>query len=302
MYELADKFAEYLAVEKGYSQNTVESYLGDLSLFITFILEKSALYEITASADAGDVMTETVTGRDLRSWIEFMSDEGYAASSIERRLASMKSFFNAMYKGGYLNTNPAHGLRPPKRGRALPGYLTAAQIEKIVDFPAKTFKEYRDRSLLLILFSTGCRVSEICSCDMVSVDMSSRRIKVRGKGSYERYVFIADHALSALHKYISIRSRLAPGSALFVNLRGERLTRRGVYYIISLRSRAAGFGSVTPHVFRHSFATELLNNGADIKAVQDMLGHKSISATQIYTHTTRARLKRVYDEFHPHAK
>ncbi len=302
MYELADKFAEYLSSEKGYSANTVESYLGDLTQFVTFVLEKSSDYEISATVQGDDVLTETIGVRDIRSWIEYMSDEGYAASSIERRLASLKSFFNAMYKGGYLNANPTLGLRAPKKGKRLPKYLTAPQIEKILDFPVETFKDCRDTALLLLLFSTGCRVSELCTCNLVSVDLTLRRIRVCGKGSYERYVFIADRAYAALKRYLALRNTSVAGDALFVNVHGSRLTRRGVFHIISLRARNAGFGSVTPHTFRHSFATELLNNGADIKSVQDMLGHHAISATQKYTHTTRARLKKIYDEYHPHAK
>lgn len=301
MYELADTFAEYLSSEKGYSSHTIDAYLRDLSLFIGFLLQQNEHYEITARNNGEDIVTSTVTSRDIRSWIEYMSDEGYAATSIERKVASVKSFFKAMYKGGYNDSNPAAAIRSPKRGSRLPAYLSSAQIDKISDFRVDTFKDCRDMALLKLLFSTGCRVSELCSCDMSSVDLSVRRIKVRGKGSYERYVFIADHALAALKHYLGVRNTIATGNALFVNARGTRLSRKSVWNIITARSRAAGFGNISPHTFRHSFATELLNNGADIKSVQDMLGHQSIRATQKYTHTTRARLKKIYDEFHPHA-
>lgn len=307
MYEQIDSFAEYLYTERGYADNTVEAYTKDILQLNNFLLDEleNPLYGLTCTVfDDETVSVETISRADLNMFIGFLFDCGLDFTSIGRKISSLKAFFSYLFNHNCIPENPAYALVFPKTKKRLPVFLDDAQIDRLAGFHCETFADYRDKAILHMLYSSGCRVSEIAAADRDQVDMANGRLKVRGKGGYERYVFLGRTALAALGDYDAQRCRKQfSADALFVNARGSRLTVRGIFFIIDKRAREADFaGCVTPHTLRHSFATGLLNNGADIKAVQDLLGHKNISTTQIYTHTTTARLKKLYDKYHPHAR
>lgn len=305
VYDHIDSFAEYLLTERGYAAKTVEAYTTDLMQLNSFLIEEheNPLYELSCTITSDEVELHTLTREDLNSFIGYLFDCGLDFTSIGRKISSLKAFFSYLFNHNITTDNPAHSLIYPKTKRRLPVFLDDKQINLLLDFVPETFVDYRDRAMLQLFYSTGCRVSEIAAIDSTALEASSDRIKVLGKGSVERYVFVGKEAQLALEQYLQKRRKEGLNDpALFVNSAGKRLTTRGIFYIIDKRARAAGFaGSVTPHTLRHSFATELLNNGADIKAVQDLLGHRNISTTQVYTHTTTARLKKLYEKYHPHA-
>ncbi|MCX8123922.1 MAG: tyrosine-type recombinase/integrase [Spirochaetes bacterium] len=289
-----DKFIQYLIAEKNASPLTVESYGKDLHQFVHF-LESNGQCPVTIA---------TITTETIRDFIDYCFELGNELSTIERKVATLKSFFKYLEFHNYIEHNPARQIHYSKHSKFLPTFLTFDQIQKLTSFECKSFSDYRDKALLEVFYSTGARVSEIANADVEDCDCVSKRLKVMGKGSKERIVFLNDTAIVSLQKYFDERRKKfgTITQPLFVNNNGKRLTTRGIFYIIDKRANQAHlWKSVTPHVLRHSFATELLNRGADIKAVQDMLGHESISTTQKYTHTTTQRLKELYMKYHPHA-
>ncbi|MDA3901602.1 MAG: tyrosine-type recombinase/integrase [Spirochaetes bacterium] len=305
MYELIDNFATYLFTERGAANNTVTAYTSDLIQLTEFLINaEPEMYPRDCSVLDDDVDATTVTSSDLKCYIGYLSDRGCDSATIERKISSSKRFFSFLFNHSIIETNPAATLLFPKKKRRLPSFLNDKHIDLLFDFPEERFIDYRDKALLHIIYSTGCRVSEVAGASVTDLDAANGRLKVHGKGGRDRYVFLGQMALHAYDEYRLSREKkgFKHDEALIVNARGHGITVRGIFHIIVRRARKSGFtSSVSPHALRHSFATELLNNGADIKAVQDMLGHSSISTTQIYTHTTRARLKQVYSQFHPHA-
>ncbi len=290
-----DKFMQYLIAEKNASPLTVESYSKDLNQFMEFLYE---------AVDPESVTIAAITANDIRDFIDYCFEKGNELSTIERKVATLKSFFKYLEFHNYRNGNPARDIHYSKQKNCLPVFLTFEQIQALVAFECKSFGDYRDKALLEVFYSTGARVSEITYADIDDCDYKTGRLKVLGKGSKERIVFLNDTAVTALQEYMNERKKKfnCLTNPLFVNNNGKRLTTRGIFYIIDKRANMAQlWKSVTPHVLRHSFATELLNRGADIRAVQDMLGHASISTTQKYTHTTIERLKELYHKYHPHA-
>lgn len=306
VYNEIDSFAEYLSTEKGASELTVTAYTNDLIQIAEFFLEPGDVAsDLHLTVRDSEVITNTISRQDLSLFIGTLFDRGMEFSSIERKIAVLKSFFKYLYRNNIISDDPSYGLIYPKKKKKLPVFLTERQIEEITTFDLRSFIDYRDKALLDLLFSTGCRISEMEHTKLKDISDDRARIKVLGKGSKERFVFVGDHARESLIAYLDSRSKSFAETSefLWLNNRGVKLTQRGLFYIVTKRAKNAGYGGeITPHTFRHSFATELLNNGADIKAVQDMLGHSSISTTQVYTHTTRSRLKKVYKNFHPHAE
>jgi len=304
-----EQFMLYLGSEKGSSAKTLEAYNRDLHQFYLFLCGDSGAgvrekYEVRAAVVDEDVPIGSISGDDITAFIEYSYDRGMKRSSIERRIASIRSFFTFLYNKGYIEKNPSVRIGYPKKESRLPKFLHLNQIEGLLNFDLATFTDFRDRAILETFYSTGARVAELCAADAADVDFESKRIKVTGKGSEDRVVFITDGTAELLRRYFSERMRKfgALGDPLFVNNRGNRITVRGVYDIVAKRARAAGIlERVSPHTLRHSFATELLDRGADIRAVQEMLGHKHLSTTQVYTHTTKERLRKVFEKFHPHS-
>ncbi len=304
-----DLFMQYLEYEKNASRKTVESYNNDLMQLYRFFAGdfseemKNTDYGTGAPVENGDMAIGSIGRDDIRAFVEFCFDRGLEKSSIKRKIAAIKSFFKYLYNNYHIKENPARNVLFPRTDKNLPNFLYARQVDSILDFPLESFIDIRDRALLEVLYSSGARVSEIASSDVNDLD-SNGVLRVMGKGSVERGVFITESTVERIESYLTERKKAFRDASgpLFVNSRNRRITVRGIFYIVVKRSRAAGIHvKTTPHTFRHSFATELLNRGADIRAVQEMLGHRNLSTTQIYTHTTKERLKKVYRRFHPHS-
>jgi len=288
-----DAFAEYLKSEKNRSANTLKSYLTDLFQLRDFLIKEKD----------SDIDVNAVSYEDLSLFVGHRYDCGDDRMTLRRKIAAVKSFYSFLIRNDYIEKNPAKMLPFPKKKYQLPKFLKFKQSKDFIEIEDADLKGLRDRAIFELFFATGARISEITSIRIRDVDIYKKQIKVIGKGNYERFVFLTDDASKYLKKYLSNRKDLSDDSPLFMNLKGGKLTERGIFYIIKKRSEECGLGSyVTPHVFRHTFATEIMNNGADIKTVQDLLGHKSITATQIYTHTTKRKLKDIYTRFHPHAE
>lgn len=304
-----DRFMRYLHIEKNSSEKTLESYGSDLLQFQRFLRGDYGpglrqQYGVEAPVHDGDVPVVSIGADDITAFIEFSYDTGLKRSSIERRIAAVKSFFTFMYNTGCIEKNPAAKITYPKKESRLPKFLHLNQIEAVLSFDCSNFFDYRDRAILETFYSTGARVAELCGADARDVDFRARRMRVTGKGRVERIVFLTESARVSILRYLDERRKKfrTMTDPLFVNNRGGRITPRGVYDIVRKRARAAGLTDrVSPHSLRHSFATELLDRGADIRAVQEMLGHRNLSTTQIYTHTTKERLRRVFERFHPHS-
>lgn len=303
MYAEIDRFMDYLSSERNASGMTIKSYNDDLLQFAAFlaVLDDEGGDPSPGRADvpAGDVTPELI-----RAFVESCYDRSLKKSSISRKIACIKSFFGYLYRERYVDSNPAAAVSFPRRERPLPRFLYNREVERVLDFPVESFIDFRDRALLETLYATGARVSEIAAAGYADLDLDGGGLRVLGKGSRERVVFLTADAVRWIRAYLLERGKRfgSIDGPLFVNARGGRLGARGIFNIVDGRSKKAGLlARVTPHTLRHSFATELLNNGADIRAVQEMLGHSDISTTQVYTHTTRERLREVYRRCHPHA-
>jgi len=307
MYSSIDFFVSYIHYEKNYSDQTVKSYLNDLHQLTDFFINESGgdRYEISIPPDNNDFSPADISTDDLRSFIEYCYDCGMNRSTIERKIACIKSFFEYLNRYDHIEENPSRKLLYPKKEKRLPKFLYLKEYESLISFDLKTALDYRDRAVISIFYSTGCRISEIATAKIENLDLAGGNLKVMGKGSVERYVFLTSESREFIREYFKVIGggrRILEGP-LFLNKNGKGISVRGIYNLIMKRAASAGLShKITPHTLRHSFATEMLNQGADIRAVQEMLGHKSLSTTQVYTHTTKERLKRVYDEFHPHAR
>jgi integrase/recombinase XerC len=289
----AHDWLEHLRDVRRLSDATIRSYRRDLAAWSAFLAEFEMSEENAGQSEA-------------RSFMARMSTRHMAPATVNRRLSALKGYYEWRRRRLPGTDNPFIGSRTVKKGRRLPGYLTHEEIETFLDYTGDGFAGLRDRTLFELLYSTGCRVGEICSLNVS--DVVRRQVRVRGKGDRERMVFIGARAAEVLDEYLPNRlEQSAEDSdsrrALILDLRGERLTTRGVYYLIRRYAALTGMAKkVTPHTFRHSFATHVMDEGADIRTVQELLGHASLSTTQIYTHTGIERIKQVYRLSHPHAK
>lgn len=297
-----DIFMDYLSVERNCSPKTIESYSIDLAQFTVFLAAEES---DGISRGDEDITVSEIVSEDINAFVGLCHDRGMMRSSIERKIAALKSFFKYLYNNDIIKNNPAEKIIFPKKSKPLPKFLHQNQIGAMLGFEVKSFSDIRDKALLSMFYSTGARVSELCGSDIADLDLESGRLKVTGKGGEDRILFLTNECAALMKSYLYEKEKKfgAESGAVFVNMRGGRITVRGIYSIVEKRAAAGGIiARVSPHTLRHSFATEMLNQGADIRAVQDMLGHKSLSTTQVYTHTTMSRLKRVYEKFHPHAK
>jgi len=310
MIDEIDSFCNYIIIEKNFSANTIESYYRDLLQFYRFLkgdVDKEInldFYDINIIIEDNDVLITSIDQNDIRGFIEYCYDKGLKKTSISRKIACLKSFFKFLYNNNLIKKNPSKDIYFPKTEKKIPNFLYYNQIERLSNFELKNFIDFRDMALLNIFYSTGARVSEIASADIKNLNITKGMLKVYGKGSIERIVFLTEETVKHTKIYFHERKKkfLEITDPLFINNRGGRITERGIFYIIKKRVRLSGLmGNISPHTLRHSFATELLNRGADIRAIQEMLGHKSISSTQRYTHTTKERLLKVYEKCHPHS-
>jgi integrase/recombinase XerC len=284
-------FLRYQAVERGASAHTLRSYEADLDQFRRF-LEARQVNRI-----------EKVDARLLRAYLVWLHDAGLSRSSVARKLAVLRSCLAFLTRRGRLARNPAREIRPPRQVTKLVSFLPIDEaVELLERAPATSVAGKRDHALLEMLYATGARVAEICGLDLADLDRSRGTIRVRGKGRKERIVPVGDVALSALDAYLAMRGERGEDGPLFQNLRGGRLTARSVHRIVRASARAAGLARpVSPHTLRHSFATHMLDAGADLRLIQELLGHSRLSTTQRYTHVSADHLMKVYDAAHPRA-
>lgn len=291
-------FLRHLALERNASEHTIKSYREDLSQTIEYFQKEMGL--------GPKVGIDALRPRSLRSWLAWLHEKGYSRSTIARRLAAVRSWCRFLRRQGLLEQDPAAGLRGPRKDRPLPHFLPADGIRKMLDLPSgDTPLSRRDRALLETAYSAGVRVAELVGLNLEDLDLEEGSATVRGKGRRERLVFLGPPALEAIQTWMEDRKALAKpkaGDALFLNKNGTRLTTRSVGRILARYLGPAGLDpQASPHSLRHSFATHLLNEGADIRGVQELLGHKSLATTQIYTHLSTARLRDHYRKAHPRA-
>lgn len=288
---------EYLTIlklERNLSGNTLASYKNDISSFISFINEKNI-----------DDPSE-VNSKILVEFFKNLKDAGLVSTSAARYHSSVKGFFSYLHQNAYIKTNPVDKLNPPKLSRKLPVVLTIYEIEKILDSPDISDKfGLRDKAILEILYACGLRVSELINLKISDLYLDDDVIRVFGKGSKERLVPIGSSAVKWTKQYLKkgrplFEKKLKSENIVFLNTRGTKFSRMGVWKIIDFYSKQSGIEKeVHPHTFRHSFATHLIEGGADLRAVQEMLGHSDISTTQIYTHIDRDYIKQVHRDYHP---
>lgn len=286
MQRYIEKFIRYLDIEKNYSGHTLLNYKLDLSDFAEFL---------------GDVRIDDVNYLTLRKYLARLKERNLKHRTIGRRISCLRSFFKFLCREGYLKTNPITSLYSPKSEKYLPLFLTEDEVIKLIETPStEDARGQRDRAILETFYSTGMRISELVGLNISDIDFIGGVLKVRGKGKKERLLPIGDRALSAIRTYLDKRKSQQDG--LFLNKNNQRITDRGVRVVVQKYIRIAGLRTgISPHTLRHSFATHLLNRGADLRSVQELLGHANISTTQIYTHLTTERLKSVYDKAHPRA-
>lgn len=288
----------FLEVERHASHETVRNYGSDLRQFHTFMkAEQPGLPRL----DPATVKTESI-----RAYLHWLDRKQEKSASIARKLASLRSFYRYLHREGRVGLNPADTIRTPKQPKHLPRVLTKDDAAALMDFPAgQAGSSLRDCALLETLYSTGARVSELVGINLEDLRLSEGLVHLRGKGRKERIVPVGAVALKAIHNYRASLKPSAinqqPSAPVFLNLRGGRLTARSVARIVASYSNRLAGGSVSPHTLRHSFATHLLDEGADLRSIQEMLGHVSLSTTQKYTHLATDQLLAVYDKTHPRA-
>jgi integrase/recombinase XerD len=286
-----DQFLLYLKIERGLADNTISAYGRDLAVFLNF-LEKRSL------------TLETVQGSDVEKYLRELR-KTLSARSTARALSSIRMFFRFLIAERMREVNPARLIDSPKLERRLPGVLSAAEVEKLLSSPSGDRPaSVRDRAMLELLYATGLRVSELVGLRMRNINLEAGFVRTMGKGAKERVIPIGQKAVEAIREYLE-RGRSAfvkrgTGSELFLNCRGKSISRQGFWKIIKGHALRAGITkNLSPHSIRHSFASHLLEGGADLRFVQFMLGHADIATTQIYTHVTHSRLKEVHKKFHP---
>jgi integrase/recombinase XerD len=298
-----ERFLDHLSVERGLAGNTIEAYRRDLIRYVEFLRQHGR----RNPASAGEPEIAAFV-QDL-SESEYEPGKPYRPSSVARTLAAIRSFHKFLVREGDSPADPAEGVSRPKVPRNLPRPLTVDEVAALVAAPGQDGKPatLRDRAILETLYGAGLRISELVSLDMDDLDLDEGSVRALGKGSKERVVPLGRYATRALEAYL-VRGRPSlagprSGAALFLNQRGGRLTRQGCTNIIKAQARRAGIRKrVTPHMLRHSFATHLLEGGADVRVVQELLGHASVATTQIYTLVTKDRLREVYFDAHPRAR
>lgn len=287
-------FLRHLDRERNASPHTIRAYGEDLDQFARHVRE-----ELGRDGRAGDVDHLLI-----RAFLARLHREGLKTSSAARKLATLRTFFRYLCREGVLDRNPARALLSPRLERRVPTYLDERDVERLVEMPGDGEAAVRGRAILEMLYATGIRCSELVGLDVSEIDLGSRMIRVLGKGRKERIVPFGSRAAAALQAYLALRQSTRPRKdALFLNSRGGRLTDRSVRVLVAKRVRAAALARrVSPHTLRHSFATHLLERGADLRAIQELLGHASLSTTQRYTHVNARHILEIYNKTHPRAK
>lgn len=318
---IVQEFLNYLKFEKRFSPHTAKCYGADLEQFSQFLVGRSdagrhpdehaaAGGTATAVAVKLDQLLLAVDVNSVRAYMADLSEKQYSKSTIARKLATLRSFYKFLVKRNQLTTNPVMAVRTPKQDKRLPRFLEYEDIKRLLETPSMdNWLGARDRAIMETLYSTGVRVSELVALNMDDVDFLGEVIHIRGKGKKERIVPIGTSALQVIQHYMEFRNKRANSNpnfdskVLFVNKHGRRLSTRSVRRKMDKYLKMAGLDpNISPHTLRHSFATHMLNNGADLRSVQELLGHQSLSTTQVYTHLTTKKLKETYDKSHPRDK
>ena len=299
MEDAIKAFVMHLQVERNASPETIRNYRSDLHQLTKFLQR--------TRQETVPIHIDTVTGDDIRTYLHRLDQQGEKASSLARKLACLRSFFRFLVREGQLRKNPTENLRSPKLPKSLPRVLTKDDAAALMEFPTgQSPLSLRDRALLETMYSTGARVSEVVGINLEDVNETDGIVCLRGKGRKERLVPIGDLALHAIRQYRrSLKAPVRSGhlsSPMFLNHRGGRITTRSVARMVTRYSRRLPGGAVSPHALRHSYATHLLDEGADLRSIQEMLGHASLSTTQKYTHLAMDQLLAVYDSAHPRAR
>jgi len=320
------KFLDYLRFERRFSEHTAKCYGADLTQFGKFLVSASDgsppdTEPISPAEHHGGSATAVATqanpkvdqlllsaGTDVvRAYLAFLNEKQYSKATIARKLATLRSFYKYLVKRNQLTSNPVVAVRTPKQDKKLPRFLDYEEVKKLLDTPPmNSWLGARDRAILETLYSTGIRVSELVALNMDDVDFLGEIVHIRGKGKKERIAPIGSSALQVIQHYMEFRNKRAQNNGnfdskvLFVNKHGRRLSTRSVRRKMDKYLKMAGLDpAISPHTLRHSFATHMLNNGADLRSVQELLGHQSLSTTQVYTHLTTTKLKDVYEHAHP---
>ena len=294
-------FLGFCRVEKGLAANSLDAYRRDLEKFSMWLADQRPHLSAPAAASQ----------EDLRSYVDSLFQSGLKARSVSRHITTLRNLYKHLMEQSLIEADPSEFLAAPKQWTNLPKYLNREQIEAILNGPKANTNchqplDLRDRAMVQLLYSSGLRVSELCSVQLSDIELNLGVIRVMGKGSKQRLVPVGGSALRAVEDYLaSARSAILksrPSRFLFVTSRGGRLSRQAFWKLLALRGKGVGiFRGLTPHVLRHSFATHLIEGGADLRSVQTMLGHADISTTQIYTHVVRTRLRKIVDDHHPRA-
>ena len=298
MNEFLDRiedFMVYLQIDKKYSENTIDAYHHDLMRYYKYVNE-------IEHKDFG-----AIKKKEIKNYLKYLNDSGLDQRSVSRNISSIRSFYKFLLIEKYVKNNPSDLLELPKRKKTLPQVLSMEEIDRLLDIPLTDPYSYRNKAMLELMYATGLRVSELINLKLHDIDLSMAYVRTVGKGDKERIIPIGDVALNALKNYMeNYRKLLLKGKvtdALFLNNHGLGMTRQGFFKILKKLAKEKDIKTpFSPHTLRHSFATHLLNNGADLRSIQELLGHSDISTTQIYTHISNQRLKENYQNFHPHAK
>lgn len=294
MIDRIPEFITYLRAERGFSDNTISAYQNDLGQLTLFLRSGPVEYDLL---DRGTIV----------AFIMHLREREYAPTTVARKIAAVKSFCHFLRREGLTEIDPTESIDSPRVSKYLPKAASVDEIDRLLaQLDGSSPTVIRDKAMLELLYATGMRVTELVSLDVAHVDPENNTVRCLGKGGKEREIPFHDGARDAVVRYIEVARPALVGahssSALFLNHHGERLTRQGFWLIIKGYAKQAGIEKITPHTLRHSFATHLLNNGADLRSVQELLGHSSIATTQIYTHVTDAHVRDVYDEAHPRAR
>jgi integrase/recombinase XerC len=299
MIPIIASFADYLLKQKGYSAHTVAAYRTDLEQFSEYLGAMSVLGPIYGP--------EQVTKNQVRFFLSELIRHGMSKSSVSRKLASLRSFFGFLEKQGFIQNNPTITIAAPKLEKRLPQYLHESEIDQSIHLiDSKSATGIRNRAILELFYGTGMRLSELVNLDLQDLDLRGGTVRVQGKGGKQRILPIGQMVFKTLRAYMVNRNHFSPAienKALFLNFRGERISSRGVQELVrKTLSEGSEKRRLSPHMLRHSFATHLLDHGADLLAVKELLGHASLSTTQVYTHLTRDRLKQIYKQAHPRSE
>ena len=295
MDTLIDQFMERLATERNFSEHTLRAYRADLEQFKTFL----AANKVRKPGNVNSMV--------MRKYMAHLRGREYSKTTLARKLSSLRSFYRFLCREGVTDSNPAAAMRTPKQDKKLPHFLSTDEVESLLTAPdASSDFGLRDRAILEVLYSTGLRVGELVSLSMEDIDVWSEMVRARGKGKKERLAPIGRPAMEALNAYFDVRQpnplRKGDGNPVFLNKHGTRLTARSVERMLTKYIKILGLNiRTTPHTLRHSFATHMLDKGADLRSIQELLGHASLVSTQIYTHLTAERLREIYDKAHPRA-